>query len=274
MGKLEKKVVVKLDGGLGNQLFQWAHGYKLAKLNNASLFFDDKENKKNQSKINLRPILLSQLGIKVNYYKPNSLEKFSLLSSYFNRKSILIKENRLEYLPNSIKTYNEDKIITQGYWQSINYFKDLTEEIKQIITLKGSKKNKTIGVHLRRGDYVNDNSNASIYRNLTEGNYYQSAINAIKSKYDGYKFLVFSDDIEWCKNYFDSKEFEFSSNTTVLDDFYDLALCEHQIIANSTFSWWAAWLNPNKNKMVIVPKKWFLNNWAEKEFLLEEWIQI
>ena len=107
-----------------------------------------------------------------------------------------------------------------------------------------------VSIHVRRGDYVTQHKN--FYYNLTETDYYTLAM----AHFPDDKFLIFSDDIEWCKTRFLGERFEFSEGKSDVEDMNLMASCKHNIIANSSFSWWGAWLNPNPNKVVIGPKLW------------------
>ena len=128
----------------------------------------------------------------------------------------------------------------------------------------------TVSLHIRRGDYVN----LSDHHLLLDISYYKNAVNMFKNIE---KVVVFSDDIEWCKENLDIKNTEFIENETDIVDLYLMSQCTHNIIANSSFSWWGAWLNKNDNKKVIAPKKWFgpkRNDLNDKDIIPETWIRI
>jgi hypothetical protein len=155
-----------------------------------------------------------------------------------------------------------------GYFQTEKYFKKYQEEILEIFTFKkeyeeeskkillekvhpfSSGKN-IVSLHVRRGDYT-------LYPNhhpVCSDDYYQSAIEKFDLKNS--LFLVFSDDIEWCKKKFEGSNFIFSDIEDPYVDLSIMSMCDHHIIANSSFSWWGAWLNRSKNKKVIAPSRWF-----------------
>ena len=147
-----------------------------------------------------------------------------------------------------------------------------------------------MAVHLRRGDYSSQSNYNSFFGTLSS-EYYERAINEIKNKVIDPKFFVFSDDISWCKqNLKFLSDVEFVAHGTSVhasEDLILMALCRHQIIANSTFSWWGALLNSNKNKIVIAPSKWFQTTYNKnplptyaarfyntKDLLPENWIRL
>ena len=120
------------------------------------------------------------------------------------------------------------------------------------------EKTNTVSIHIRRGDYLKDKQR----NNICNVEYYKLAIEKIKTYIEHPSFFVFSDDINWCKENFQNEEFNFIDWNTGNNSFIDMQLmsnCKHNIIANSSFSWWAAWLNINSNKIIIGPMYWFDN---------------
>jgi hypothetical protein len=148
---------------------------------------------------------------------------------------------------------------------------NIINEASQI--LKNYRNKELVGIHIRRGDYVKE-YNSLFYLNGIE--YINKCIDYFK---DNYNFFIISDDIEWCKYTFSEyKNFYFSNSSNDLLDFALMSLCNHNIISNSTFSWWAAFLNKNINKKVIMPSKWIKRDipnkvWI-KNLLLENWVII
>jgi len=163
-----------------------------------------------------------------------------------------------------------------GFFQSLKYFEHCQGEVRHWIRLKETPIER-VGIHIRRGDYL---QYADRFPTLST-TYIQNAIGYFINK-GYYKFFIFSDDIEWCKQYFGKQEdiIIYSEGRNEFEDMSLLASCEHQIIANSTFSWMAAWYNTNKNKIVVCPsaETWFgpANNLKDKTFdlLPEKWIKI
>lgn len=137
---------------------------------------------------------------------------------------------------------------TDIYFQDPKWFEGCEAEIKQLFS-EGMGTDERIAIHVRRGDYVNN----PFYVDLTETDYYLTACGQFP---ENSKFLIFSDDINWCKENFDEQSFDFSEGKTEEEDLKLMASCKGIIMANSSFSWWAAYLG-DPNKKVIYPKKWF-----------------
>ena len=208
-------------GRLGNRLFQMAATIALAVRNNDDYMFPIWPYEKF---FNLHNCFSNTINTTVNYTEPS-----------FTYTSI-------PYKPNT-------NII--GYFQSEKYFDDCKDIIHSLLTPNihhGIKYGHT-SIHVRRGDYTQLRQQ---YTQLNMG-YYQAAMNRIKSP----KYIVFSDDIQWCKTQFKGDRFIFSEGTSEVEDLALMLACENNIIANSSFSWWGAWLNKNPSKIVVAPQKWF-----------------
>jgi len=270
-------IITKLQGGLGNQIFQYTFGKSLAKKNNTDLkldlsFYNDKQNnlQRNYSlkyfntKENIA-LDKETKKLKKNEWKDGRRSFFHNL--FFANKSIYIKEKQFNFDKKILKT-TED-IYLDGYWQSEKYFKDIEKIIKKELTLKERLSNRakeiakeiknsnSISIHVRRGDYVK-NPRTNSHHGLCSISYYEKSIKKITQQTQNTHFFIFSDDIKWAK-----KNLKTSSPTTFVEDSKDhedlilMSLCKHNIIANSSFSWWGAWLNNNPNKIIIAPQKWF-----------------
>jgi hypothetical protein len=169
-----------------------------------------------------------------------------------------------------------DSIVIDGYFQSYIHLIEHEKEIIKEFTFKQHILNKCkfklnkhinpVSIHVRRGDYVNHPN----YWVVTP-EYIQDALNQFADK--EYTFLVFSDDIEWCKQVF-PKGVVFIEGNNQFEDLCMMSLCDHNIIANSSYSWWAAFLNQNPNKKIIAPKNWFTNEKNIFNLYLKEWILI
>jgi len=172
-----------------------------------------------------------------------------------------------------------------GYFQSEKYFKDCDSKIREIFTIKQEIKDalyekhrelldreNVVAVHLRRGDYLT----LPDHHPVLDLNYFMKAMK--KFPKDAI-FLVFSDDTEWCKNNFPGigEKFFIIEGQTDVEDFAMQTMCDHNVIANSSYSWWAAWLNDNPDKVVVAPSKWFGSayaNWDTSDLYCEGWIKI
>lgn len=131
-------------------------------------------------------------------------------------------------------------------------------------------------MHIRRGDYV-ANPKIAAYHGVCGMNYYQKAVQIIKEKITNPTFFIFSDDINWAKENFKGDEYYFVSNKEIkeTEDLILMSLCKHNIIANSSFSWWGAWLNKNHEKTVIAPRHWLnIKKDIAGKVLPDSWIKI
>lgn len=247
-------IIVKLTGGLGNQLFQYVWGKSIAQKNNEKLLID------------------------ISWYKGRLNRKYML--NYFN-----IDSKQANYIiTHFIKIFNKDKYLQSdrtNEWQSTVFLKNIENNIRKEFTLKNPPKNlfggeESVSIHLRGGDYVVGNK--SNFHGVCSPEYYTQAIKQIRSKTKSPHFYIFTDDLTWAEKHIDFPiPFTLISNDvrTPYEEMILMSLCRHNIIANSTFSWWAAWLNNNHDKIVISPKKWFSDESNSKENLIPEtWIQI
>jgi hypothetical protein len=229
-------------GGLGNQLFQIAATTALAMRNNDTACFDI-----DGHRIGLQ-------GRNASEYLTNVYSK--LLNKKIESSNVF-NENGFDY--REIEYKENLKIV--GYFQSEKYFSDYKKEINElfqpnediktyILQKYGNILDKnTCSIHIRHGDYLmfpNHHPPCSI-------NYYNKAM----EYFDNTLFLIFSDDINWCKTIFKGDNFIFIENELDYIDLYIMSMCKNNIMANSSFSWWGSWLNNNENKKIIVPSKWF-----------------
>lgn len=287
-GLLKKMIIIKLTGGLGNQMFQYALGRSLS-IRHKTKFKLDISNYKNDK---LRSYSLSCFDIKTKIATRNELDKFIPYSSIqkilekikpstFKRHIIY---TNTDYNSNILKVKNA---LLYGYWQSPKYFERHGEIIKKDFTLKDEyddhdhallekiNQSESISLHVRRGDYVN-NPKMHEYYYQCDQDYYNKAIKLIKNKHKNTALFVFSDDIDWAKSNLNLNE-----NTTFIEgkkdylDMFYMSKCKHNIIANSSFSWWGAWLNINPEKQIIAPKKWYKKTeQTTKDLIPNTWQQI
>ncbi len=257
-------VSVKLMGGLGNCLFQISTAYSIS-LRDSKTFLCEK--------------LVSHGSHKpIDHYLNNIFKKINF--GDINFKYVNYKEPFFHY--NEILK-SENNLMLNGYFQSEKYFINYRNEILNLFEINSDIKDKiitkygdilskkTCSIHVRRGDYVRLNQ----YHTVQPIDYYQKSIKLIGEEYN---YLIFSDDLEWCKNNFDFIQNKyFIENDTDYENLYLMSMCDHNIIANSSFSWWGAWMNKNKTKKVISPKNWFgiKNKHLEtKDIYPENWIVI
>jgi len=175
----------------------------------------------------------------------------------------------------------------RGYWQYPDFFvdrrnellktfafvkKDLDYRTKKIIN--EIKNNKSVSIHIRRGDYL-WSRNVEQRGGICTKMYYENAVRHIEDKLGDCKFYVFTDDPNWAKSEFCEKKYkiiDWNIGEKSYIDMYLMSLCKHNIIANSSFSWWGAWLNENPDKIVVCPTKWY--NKGESKLMLDEWIKM
>lgn len=272
-------VVVQLIGGLGNQLFQYAVAKSLAIEKKQKLYIDISE----FETYNLHNYSLQHFNIDSRFYiKPNKYWK--KITGCFQKRTFY-KEKDFGF-NQSLNNLSGDAIFLEGYFQSEKYFLKYEDNIRKDFTIKTPlkpitedliKKIKSINsvsIHIRRGDYL-----SNTLHNTSKEEFYIKAIEIIEKKVDNPVFFVFSDDMAWVKLNFTIKhEVVFVDFNDALSNFEDLKLmasCKHNIIANSSFSWWGAWLNNNKNKIVIAPIKWFNDDSINsKDVVPDGWLKI
>lgn len=272
------RVFVALTGGLGNQLFQYALGRFLAIKTGGELVIDDTFFVSPLAGLTPREYGLDQF--QVNGRRITPAERRSLFT-YTNRGFRFVR--KFVDLPGPINYYREPldrlmldvrqaqgDLLIDGFWQSERYFegventlrKDLTpcdEVIEQTADLRDQMQSvSSVSLHVRRGDYVDPKTSAA--RGICDLDYYQRAVQIMKNQLGDAHFFLFSDDQQWV-----SQNLKLDANTTLVQhdtpvsavvDLWLMAGCKHHIIANSTFSWWGAWLNPVKDKLVIRPSIW------------------
>jgi glycosyltransferase involved in cell wall biosynthesis len=248
----------RLYGGLGNMLFQIAAGYSLSK--------------KHNTKYLIHPEHSGTLHGSPRKYLADIFSKLEVVDSV--QSFTTIKEQDFGYTPLRIESIGD--CILDGHFQSYKYFQDYVEDIRELFAPTQDKVahllskydiQNSVSLHVRRGDYL---TLSDYHYNLSLG-YYTNAIDY----FSGYNFTVFSDDIEWCKNVFTGNNFTFVEGTSDVEDLYLMSLCKHNIIANSTFSWWGAMLNRSIDKQVVCPDKWFgpLNkSLSTLDLYPQEWI--
>lgn len=282
-------IIVKIYGGLGNQLFQYATARSIAIKLNRKLFIDDSwyknfdlledYNKPNAS--TKREFLLQKFNIKsniLNTYHLNWIKRLRIRSKN-NKFFTFLKKYPLNSLSFNIinqSNYSYDlvtnstKIYLTGNWQNNdiieNHRKSLISEYKpkQSISeennhyLMSISSSNSVALHFRRGDYVSKPLSRKVHT-ICSNDYYSEGIELLRRKTNNLQLFIFSDDIMWVKDNFDFKDnvTYISNEGPEFEHLYLMSQCKHQITANSTFSWWAAWLNNNPEKIVITPEYWY-----------------
>ena len=268
----KNSVVVRLVGGLGNQLFQYAAGRYLADKKGVGLILDERYVARKHC---VSGLLIGEFSVRMDYF-PNSLSaKFpeaKLKLSRAIRRRVrpafsAYHETNFTYDPQL--SDQEAGTMLVGFWQSEKYFLG-HDALRKDLVLKASlpvpaldlvdrmEQSNSVAIHVRRGDYLSDPKTLAKHGICSE-HYYREALKLIRGRIEDPQFFVFSDDAEWVKANFNVAgatfvaDFGFSAE----QDLVLISKCKHQIIANSSFSWWGAWLNDNADKIVIAPTPWF-----------------
>lgn len=268
-------VLVNLMGGLGNQAFQYATGRSLSIKLNTELKLDhsfleaDTKGQYTQRHYELSVFNGPQLrATEDDLMLVAKARKQGLFSKLFSGSKItLFNENGFPY-NTPIEAVSGD-VYLNGFWQSEKYFKGIRQTLLYNLSLKVAlsseaaklkdeikKQEVAVSLHFRRGDYVNLSS-ASAFHGVAGLDYYQKAVELISSKMENPVFYIFSDEIDWVKQNFQLPGAKYISGLKSYEDLELMKTCRHNIIANSSFSWWGAWLNDNTRKIVVAPRNWF-----------------
>ena len=284
------RIIVNISGGLGNQMFQYAAAYSFAKKKGFELILDISDYKKIKNRefqlklifsINNKIATNNDLNELLGYKKFFLVRRF-LKKLHWSSDKILIEK---PYNFNTKFSDIRNSIYLQGYWQNYNYFSSYKNKIREIFMFQALTKEETqlfrnflhiknlTSVHIRRGDYISK-KNKNIFYQLDES-YYRDSIGYIESKVDNPHFLIFSDDYNWVRKNLKCSEKKFTLmdfTPDTLSHFKLMCLCKHHIIANSTFSWWPAWLKKQTNdKIVIAPKKWLNGTFQPSGLIMPSW---
>lgn len=268
-------IIAKLLGGLGNQLFQYAAARQLSEIHQTQLKIDVS-------------------GFKVYKNHKYSLMHFNIIEDYVSEEELCgIEEVKAKYFhfdPEFRKISNN--VILAGYWQTEKYFVGISDVLKREFTVKHSligkdfeiskliQDSNSVSIHVRRCDYLPGTFRDQIFDCLSL-DYYINAVKRLSEEENNLVFFIFSDDPGWAK-YNVKIEYpcvfvEHNSADKNYEDLRLISLCKHNIIANSSFSWWGAWLNKNQNKKVYAPVKWFNSNVRDldpKDIIPSDWIRL
>ena len=287
--------IINIIGGLGNQMFQYA-------------FYLAIKDKYHKEKIKISTLAFNGYGKHNNYElddifgvyaeKATIKDLYAIAYPYIHYKLWQIGFHMLPYRKTMFKekvfgryyyeVFNIHKdCFFDGYWQNAQYFNSIREKILKVFAMKmidnhniniAQKLDSTnsVSIHVRRGDF----SDNPIYNGICELDYYQKAIDIIRKNALIDKFYIFSNNTEWCRKhlvpllgYIDYTIIDWNRGRDSYKDMFLMSKCKHNIIANSTFSWWGAWLNQHPDKIVIGPNQWI--NIENNEFTLPaEWIKI
>jgi len=268
-------IIAKIFGGLGNQMFQYAAGRSLALAHDCELKLD-------LSWFGVYHSYAYQLnlfGIQAEIASPDEVSRF--VGSFPRLTRILrkgIKVGKRSYYLERGFAFDErfyDRtlpVYLDGYWQSWKYFEPYAKQIKEELTLlsplvgrnfelaKRMAKVNSVSIHIRRGDYVTNRTANSVH-GFVGGEYYEAALQRISECVSNPFYFVFSDDLEWARHSFGGIEniifVDHNRGVLSYEDIRLMSMCQHHVLANSSFSWWAAWLGYHPGKQVLYPSNWF-----------------
>jgi hypothetical protein len=293
-------IIVHLMGGLGNQLFQYAAARRLSAKYQTSLKFDTESFKHDKLRdFALNPFfVIGEKATECEITQVKSPKYFFVKLPALHR--LLPAKFKSTLRAPTFKFYKEvlnggSSHYLYGYWANENYFKDIRPILLQELRLKPDYqqsdfrqaqaqllKENSVSIHIRRGDYANSATVHSFFGLLPLA-YYQRAIKLALQQLVNPVFYLFTDDVEWVKENLNLEvPIIFVKNMGDFKDYHELMLmasCKHNIIANSTFSWWGAWLNDTPDKLVIAPKIWYSDIEAQKfyqesNFIPSTWIKV
>jgi len=281
-------VIVKLQGGLGNQLFQYSAGLSLSMRLKTQLkvdvgFFENQSLRYFELGKIFDPQIASKKEVEAFYKKG----LFANLESIIQPKHVF-EERGPGFDKRFLKL--DGNIFLIGYFQDLRYFEDIANMVKADLDFKPKLNSEakralqmisepeSVSVHIRRGDYVTNPVAKSVLGTLPIS-FYKNAFDLMHTKLKNPKFFLFTDDVDWVStnSMYRSqiiKIIDFKNRSDLMD-LWLMTKCKHNIIANSSFSWWGAWLNSNESKIVIAPKRWYKNTSMNvKSPVLTDWITI
>ena len=298
--------IIRMSGGLGNQMFQYALYLKLRSLGKEVKFDDINEYRSE----NVRPIMLSVFGVVYPRATWNEIVEFTdgsmkiskrIRRNLFGRKAIEYCEQGF-YDP---QVLSFDSMYLRGSFQSEKYFEDIADEVRKTYqfpdldkmhlpeklytsttdTLREIEQGNAVGIHMYRSD---SRTEEELYEGICTEKYYEGAVRYMQEQNPDTVFFIFSNEPKWVKKWVDNliktqiteemtreerkalkKHFVMVATNTEYTGYLDMFLmsrCKHNIISNSSFSWWAAWLNKNPDKLVVAPSKWNNDNQGDEVF--------
>jgi hypothetical protein len=272
-------IIVRLIGGLGNQMFQYAAGRALAFRLQVKLKLDVldfplyKRRSYSLSVFDLEESFATEKEVaRLKFGRTSWFKKFHVRKG--GKEALpaasYIREKHYHFDPDILEL--PDGVYLDGYWQSEAYFREIEDIVRQDFTIRipPSDENRrlaerirsveSVSLHIRRGDYVSDPT-TNAYHGVLDPEYYQRAMDLIRSRVADAHFFVFSDDPDWAKTNLPDRNslmvVNINREACAYEDFRLMSFCKNHIIANSSFSWWGAWLSQNQEKIVIAPRRWF-----------------
>lgn len=272
-------VVARLTGGLGNQLFQYAAALGIAHRSGAEAAVDLTSFRRGEEK---RSFALDRYDIGVPILAGSVFDadvRTAFLPAQADKGEMslpVLRENTYEFEPETGKW--QGSAYLYGFWQSWRYFAEIGDELRQRITLAASPTGHSIpenstAVHVRRGDYLGGGGESF---GLCEPSYYEAAMALMRERVLRPHFFVFSDDPEWCRAHFAARDVTIVSRPggDAREDLAFMARCRHHIIANSSLSWWGAWLGAGAQSIMIAPIPWYTQSPQAGDLIPNHWIRL
>jgi hypothetical protein len=291
-------VVTNLIGGLGNQMFQYAAGRALSLKHQTSLRLDISgfANYTLHQGFELQKIfnVEAQIACKTDIDKILGWQSLPFVRRALLRPSMAAFRHENYIIEPHFHFWSTFHKLTkhsylQGYWQSEKYFTEVATQIREDFAFKIPMKKKdaelvllinqhnSVSLHVRRGDYASNPEAMSVH-GLCTIEYYQIAIKYIAERVNLPNFYIFSDDIAWVQdNLKINYPHQYINHNHGAESFNDMrlmSLCKHHIIANSSFSWWGAWLNKRADKIVVAPKSWFFSENNIQDLIPKSWVRL
>jgi len=291
-------IIIKLKGGLGNQMFQYAIARILGEKNYAPVlleksFFILKEKKPGHTPRNFELNIFNNKYLVGSDFHVKNFTNISFLNKVKKKLGLnypkTFLEEKFTFNPEALLV--KPPVFLKGYFQSYKYYEGYEALVKGIFEFPQYKLDEvnsgilcrikeatTISIHIRRGDFINDKKTQTFHGNCSL-DYYLKAINFFVTRHSDFQLIFFSDDSEWVKEKFEilpnPKLFiDHNKGENNWKDMFLMSSCSHNIIANSSFSWWAAWLNNNPNKTVVAPKNWFATEIETNDLIPDQWIRL
>jgi hypothetical protein len=288
MDDIKDAVYVRLLGGLGNQLFQYAMGRALADARHVELVLDPRFILRKGC---ISGLAIDEFAIRARYLSDAEAAHFKEPVWKLSRALRRQINPWLGYYHETVHSFDSavlnqnDHVMLSGFWQSERYFVNHGQRLRSDLVLKNPlppeaaqvaaqmRRGASVAMHVRRGDYLTD-PKALVKHGVTSAHYYQTALQLMIEKLGDVDLYVFSDDPDWVRTNIQHPSIIFVSDFgfSAEQDLWLISACQHQIIANSSFSWWGAYLNNFANKIIVAPKPWFdAKHMAQQDIIPAAW---
>ena len=291
-------IISHLIGGLGNQMFQYAMSRSLSLERDDSLYLDVQDFKgyalHNGYELNRVFNINTKLAGSLELKKALGWRAYSSVRKKLYNPKLSKFRGRNFFVDTQFSSWRQlndvpNDCYLMGNWQTESYFENFQETIRadfsfrlppaglNAVLFDQISRVSAVSLHVRRGDYVTNPSSLA-FHGLCSLNYYRRAINYISDRVDNPVFYIFSDDIPWARENLQLKHScHYVESNEGMESYNDMRLmsqCQHHIIANSSFSWWGAWLNPKADKIVIAPRIWVVGDFDTSDIVPDTWIQL